>query len=526
MNLAHQSGEFEPSPAIALAEEPAPARDGIENADGHKAMDASLWDAFARSVRNNALAEIAVQMLRVGGMIFLARALLPADFGLFKVLTIVSSIVILLSESGIPDALIQRREVSADHEATAWWFSIALSLAVAAVLYAAAPLAAHAMAMQRLKFGLRILCLPALIEGTAICANARLRRDLKFGALAAADVISEAIFIIVAITLLFNGRGAICLPAALAARLAAHGAVVWIADPRVPFGRPRIAAARDLGRFATSALGARLVTFASSNVDFILVGRLLGSGALGFYSMAWDLLRFVPDRLYRVAGRVALPTFCKLQGRDAELAHAYRNFVSYIGRLVLPIAGCVAVAAPEILASIYGPKWLPAAIPMRLLALGLAMLGLRIGIGTVYYTKDYPSFDIYVNGARLLMIVAAVTLTAHLGLIAVSASVGTIEAIVALAGQYLVCRLTGMPSLELASATLPGLRIAVVAVMATAAGKFAGIELGVQAPLILAFVAVPPALVLFAFEAREIATMVRRAFRGEVAAEVIGASRS
>ena len=525
MNLAHRSGDLDPLPDIASVEPHVPDGGGMDGNADEGVLDASLWDAFARSVRNNVFAEAAVQLLRVGGMVFLARELLPADFGLFKVLTIVSAIVILFSESGIPDALIQRREVRADHEATAWWCSVALSVIVAAALYAAAPLAAHAMAMKRLTFGLRMLCIPALIEGTAICANARLRRDLKFGALAAADVIAEAVFLSVAIGLLLNGHAALCLPAGLAARLAVHGAVVWIADPRVPFGMPRAGAARDLGRFATSVLGAKLVTFASSNADFILVGRLLGSGALGFYSMAWDLLRFVPDRLFRVAGRVAFPAFCKLQGRDAELAQAYRNFVNYIGRLVLPIAGCVALAAPEILASIYGPKWLPAAIPMRLLALGLAVLGLRIGIGTVYYTKDYPSFDIYLNGARLLMIVIAVILTAHMGLVAVSASVGTVEAIIGIAGQYLVCKLTGMPFLELASAALPGLRIAIVAVMATAIGKFAGMALGVRAPLILAFVAVPPAIVLCGFEAREIAAMVRRAFRGEAAAETLDASR-
>jgi PST family polysaccharide transporter len=237
--------------------------------------------------------------------------------------------------------------------------------------------------------------------------------------------------------------------------------------------------------------------------------------------MAWDLLRFVPDRLHRVAGRVALPAFCKLQGRDSELADAYRNFVKYIGKLVLPIAGCVALAAPEILESIYGPKWLPAAAPMRLLALGLAIVGLRIGIGTVYYTKDYPSFDIYVNGARLLMIAFVVTFTARFGLVAVSAAVGAVEGAVGIAGQYLVCRLTDMPFMHLAAAVIPGLRIAIVAVMATGVGKLVAMALDVRAPLVLAFVAAPPALVLCGFEAREIAAMTRRAFRGPVPVEVL-----
>lgn len=42
-----------------------------------------IWKAFARSVRNNILGEIGVQIVRIGGMVVLARALAPSDFGLF-----------------------------------------------------------------------------------------------------------------------------------------------------------------------------------------------------------------------------------------------------------------------------------------------------------------------------------------------------------------------------------------------------------------------------------------------------------
>ena len=108
----------------------------------------------------------------------------------------------------------------------------------------------------------------------------------------------------------------------------------------------------------------------SINADYLLVGRLLGSAALGFYGMAWDLLRFVPDRLYRVAGRVTFPAFCQLQDDHEALARAYLDFFDYMARVVLPIAACAAIAAPEILRTIYGPQWVPSALPMRLLAPG------------------------------------------------------------------------------------------------------------------------------------------------------------
>ena len=74
--------------------------------------DASLWQSFARSVRDNVFAEIAMQLIRVGGMVILARALMPNDFGIFRVLLIVMYFALIPIENGIPEALIQRRTYS------------------------------------------------------------------------------------------------------------------------------------------------------------------------------------------------------------------------------------------------------------------------------------------------------------------------------------------------------------------------------------------------------------------------------
>jgi hypothetical protein len=60
--------------------------------------------------------------------------------------------------------------------------------------------------------------------------------------------------------------------------------------------------------------------------------------------MAWDLLRFVPDRAFRVAGRVTFPTFCHLQDQTDQLARAYLNFCGYLSRIVLPIVLCATIA--------------------------------------------------------------------------------------------------------------------------------------------------------------------------------------
>jgi polysaccharide transporter, PST family len=471
------------------------------------------WDAFARGVRDNLIAEVGSQGIRVAGIVILARMLMPGDFGVYRILLVVSMFVTLFSEAGIPDALIQRKKLQSSHEATGWWLTVALTGTCVAGLYVLAPLLERLMEMPGLGFGLRLICIPSMLEGASIIANTRLKRQIRFGPLAMSEVVAECVFAVVAILLVWLGYPRWSLPGGLAARLCAHAIFILAAEPYVPREMPRASAARDFGRFATVAFGGRLLTVTAGNIDYVLVGRLLGSTALGFYSTAWDLLRFVPARLYRIAGRVALPAFAKVQDDNEELARAYRNLLDYIARFVLPVSGCVAIAAPELLSSVYGTTWLPAATPMRILTLGLGLAGIRIGIGTVFYAKNYPSLDIYLMSGRLALLVAIILLTAQQGLSAVSVGVSAVEAIASIAGQYMVCSLIGFRLRDLISAIVPGSRLALACMLATAAGKVAGIWLGVKAPLVLLLVAIPPAAIFSWLQAGDAAQMIGAAFK-------------
>lgn len=465
-----------------------------------------LWRAFARSVRDNMVAEFAVQVIRVGGIVILARALSPHDFGLFKILAIVAIFAMLINEAGIPDALIQRRDLTPAHYSTAWWMSIGLALLTSGILYCGAPALAGAMKMPELREGVRLLCIPFLLEGAAVVANARLRRDMRFGPLATADVLAEISFLAVALGLVRYGLPEWSLAAGLAARYAVHAISVLVAGGRTPIGFPTAPAARDLTEFATKVLGGRIVDSLSANVDFLLIGRLLGSSALGFYTMAWDLLRFVPDRVFRVAGRVTLPTFCHLQDDTDQLARAYLNFSGYLSRIILPIVLCATIAAPELIGIIYGPKWLPAAVPMQLLACGLMLVGLRLAIGSVYYAKNHPEFDIYLHGVGLVFVVVTVLGLARTGLVGVSLGRSVVESVMSIAGEWLACMLIGIGLRDLVVAIMPGVRLALLCALAVIAGKMIAGLCDTHGVVTLLLVVVPPALV---FCWRESSTAVR-----------------
>ncbi len=487
--------------------------------------DRAFWRGFATSVRDNIAGETAVQALRLGATVALARALTPGDFGLFRILLIVSAFATLFTEAGIPDALIQREELRPEHESTAFWLTTGLGALVAGVVYTGAPVIARLMAMPRLTEGARLLCLPILLAATAVISDARLRRELRFGALAVADVLGEVGFIAAAFWSLGLGMPLWSLPAGLAARLSLRAATLWAADARLPRSAPNVRAAGDFARFASTVCGAKLLTAISSNADYVLVGRMLGSSALGFYSIAWDLLRFVPDRLHRVAGRVTFPAFCRLRGEDRRLATAYRDFFGYLARIVPAFAVCAAIVAPELLATVYGAKWIAAALPMRLLAAGLMFAGLEVGIGSVYYATNHPSYDIYLHTGRLALIVAAIFSLSAERLSGVSAGMSAVETLISVTGLWLACAAAGLDARELLEAALPGLKVAALCAIAAFAARLFALAAGLDAPAALAVASVAAILVYFRVERSNLGAMLSAALGREPRPIVAAAAR-
>lgn len=381
--------------------------------------------------------------------------------------------------------------------------------ATAALLFATAPFVERLMAMAGLSAMIRLLCVPIFIEGTSAVPNALLQRQLRYGALATADLIAELGFVASAVMVLYLGFPRLSLPSGLAARATMRGVTIWIAARFVPRGTPQIRAAYDLCRFAAAVLGGQMLVILSQNADYVMVGRLLGSRMLGFYSMAWDLLRFIPERLYRVVGRVTLPAFSAIQEQQAQLAHHYRALIAMIARLLLPAMILLALTAPRLIVVVYGVQWLPVAKPMRLLTLGLSLLGLRLAIGSIYYAKGWPALDIVLHGIRLIMIVAVIALLAPLGLAAICAGMSGVEGAISIAGQWMVCRLIGIGMSSIAVAAWPGLLTAAWCALAALGGEVLGGSLsgGNLLPLGLSLTAAAAA---FCWRERHTARLLKR----------------
>ena len=134
-------------------------------------------------------------------------------------------------------------------------------------------------------------------------------------------------------------------------------------------------------RYGVDTLGVQLLTYISGNVDNVLIGRFIGSGALGLYSRAAQLFRLPLQQIATPLTPVAVPVLSRLSETiDVFEAYARRAQLALAYSLGGVLFGFVAAAGP-IVSIALGAQWSSAVPLLQILAVG----GVFQAFGYVYY---------------------------------------------------------------------------------------------------------------------------------------------
>jgi PST family polysaccharide transporter len=107
------------------------------------------------------------------------------------------------------------------------------------------------------------------------------------------------------------------------------------------------------------------------SADAVLIGWYWGSGPLGLYSRAYNLLMMPLLRLSTPIRSVAMPAFSRTQDDPERFARYYLRIVNVMFWIGTPVFGFLFVAAEPIIALTLGSKWLGAAPVFQLLVISV-----------------------------------------------------------------------------------------------------------------------------------------------------------
>jgi PST family polysaccharide transporter len=321
-----------------------------------------LWMSFATGAQ---------AVLTLATVTVLAHLLTPKDFGLIAASLLVIRLSLIFSQSGIDQAVVQRPVLRNEHVQTAALLSVALGGVLLLLLWVLAPLIATAMHVVALTPIVRALAWTLPVQGASAVAEALLRRELEFRAVATIRVISYAVgYGGVAIAIALLGGGVWALVSAQIAQVSLYTALLLIRRRHswgLRIGRQEL---RELLSFGGGLTLARLGNYAALNGDYLVVVNWIGVTALGLYERAYQLMAMPATLVGQVLDDVLFPAMAQIQHELGRMAGVYRRAVGAVALVTLPLTALVVVLAPELVDVLLGPRWSAATLPFQILALG------------------------------------------------------------------------------------------------------------------------------------------------------------
>jgi O-antigen/teichoic acid export membrane protein len=310
--------------------------------------------------------------------LILARLLTPEDFGLAALTLTFSALALVLSDPSLTARLVQRRDITEADRSTVFWATLAAGiLCTGAGVALSWPIAAFygEAALQPL---LAVESATFLLVSLSATQVALMTREMSFRELELRDMAGTAIGGLAAVGAAFLGAGvwAIVIQSIVSAAIATL--LLW----RFSVWRPRRlfswSSLRDSGSFGLKLFASRLLSFLNLNADNLLVGRHLGSTALGFYSIAYNVMYAPLLRVTAPIQNVMVPAFSRLQDERERLGNAWLRGAAVSAAIAMPAYLGMLAVAPDFVPVVLGERWADAVPVLQLLCICGILQGIQM----------------------------------------------------------------------------------------------------------------------------------------------------
>lgn len=305
--------------------------------------------------------------------LFVAHLLAPTDYGLVGMALVYYGLAQLLCDAGLSAAIVQIQGLQERELAGIGAISGLVGIVLCLLTLAAAPYVAAFFREGRVSGILMILSLTFPIRSLQILPRGLLARDLQFRPLAFIDGLESVVVMTTTLTMALAGAGYWALVGGPIVGTVTSTVLCYVTRPH------RIAIPRDYEslrpalRLGLHLLVSQIAWYAYSNADFTVVGRVLGTSALGAYTLAWTIASVPVDRISSLVGRVTPAFFAAVQTDPPALRRYLSLLTEGLAFVTLPLCLGLVLTAHDFVTAFLGTRWQGVTVPLQLLALYAAL---------------------------------------------------------------------------------------------------------------------------------------------------------
>jgi PST family polysaccharide transporter len=320
------------------------------------------------SVKWNGLALVGRQLVVVFFSILLARMLGPASYGIVAQATVYITLTTLILDQGLSSALISRESISRRLAGAASTLNFLLAVGIAAVtIPLAAPIATF-LNTPALVTVLPVLAAGLVSKSAAVVPRLLLQRKLMFRWLAVTDIGSALVGGLAGLACALSGLDYWSIVVQLLVT-DVIALIVLLAAARPPLPNLAFGELSTVFGFGARVFVGNLISFASRNVDSIVVGKFLGEAQLGYYALSYRVLLTPIQMIGQTVSRVLFPLVARRQSDLPEVSRLLLKSTRGLALISFPLMAFVSVSSLDSIPLVLGDAWRPAIPVLAVLAL-------------------------------------------------------------------------------------------------------------------------------------------------------------
>ena len=306
--------------------------------------------------------------------LILVRLLAPADFGLIALATGFMQTIDGMMLLGVEEAVIRAHAPDRDTYNTAFTLNVLRGAMATAIVAACAFPAGWFFGEPRLPPILLFVAVLPLLDGVGNIGAVDFRRDMAFHKEFAMMVLPKLGGILAAITAAILLRSY----AAMLFGIGVNRVLRTVMSYRMHPFRPRLSlrAWRSLASYSIWSWLLSLAILLRDRADTLILGRLLGAGPLGVWSVGTEVAALPTTEIVEPLGRAAFSGFAEARRAGLAAGEVFARVLGAAALATIPAGVGLSLVAGPLVRVAFGPGWEDAVPVLRVVAIAGTVMAL------------------------------------------------------------------------------------------------------------------------------------------------------
>lgn len=340
------------------------------------------------------LAKLSCQTISWVSTFWVMRILHPEDYGLIAMAAVLVSLMTMVNEMGMGQAIIQSDDLTEYKIRQCYGVVVLVNSFSYILLCLLAPAAVWFFGEEKLALIIPVIGLQFLIQIFLVIPNALLDKKLIFRERAIYEVGASVIGTLATLLMAHVGFGVWSIIAGNLLMVASYTLLIYFKFRFIYRPAFDFLGIGEMAKFGLMTVLGRILWFFYSQVDTLLVGRLLGKAALGFYSVGVQIATLPLVKISGIFNQLAMAGFSQIKNDIQRIRDSVLLVARVSSFFSVPVFWGLAVVSSDFVGFVLGETWGPAILPLQCIAIMLPLRVLSIAISQAVNAIGRPELNV------------------------------------------------------------------------------------------------------------------------------------